>query len=157
MSDEPNEGQNYDDCPDRFENVSGNNYPKKPQHPNYHVDDDHDYRQIKQCGQDSYEHGKGSLLSTTAIPVPLFSKTMSATTPISAEIDLQETIPVIIQVVSKATGKPIPGATVSNVVWNEDNTIGAFIPTSDPNTFFFTPSKAGTMNFSATATVNLPN
>jgi hypothetical protein len=82
---------------------------------------------------------------------------MSTTTPISAEIDLQETIPVTLQVISKATGQPVAGATISNVVWNEDNPIGAFTPTSDPNTFLFTPSKGGVMSFSATATVNLPN
>jgi hypothetical protein len=73
-----------------------------------------------------------------------------------AEINITQTIPIILTPILMATGKPIPGATVSNVVWAEDNQIGAFSPTSDPNTFLFTPSKAGTMNFSASANVIMP-
>jgi len=82
---------------------------------------------------------------------------MSNTTPIAPEarLYLGQSIPVILTPVFKATGKPIPGATVSNVTWTEDNPIGDFSPTSDPNTFLFTPSMVGTMIFSANAIVTV--
>jgi len=73
----------------------------------------------------------------------------------SATINIDGSIPVILTAINPATGQPIPGAVISDVAWNENNQIGEFSPTSDPNTFLFTPSKAGTVNFSASATITV--
>jgi len=80
------------------------------------------------------------------------------TTPITpqASIDLEETIPVILTPTDPMTGQPIPGATVSNVVFNQSTPIGAFLPTSNPNIFTFKPSTTGTMSWTATGLINIP-
>ena len=74
----------------------------------------------------------------------------------SATINIDGSIPVILTAVSKTTGNPVPGAVISDVVWNVDNEIGAFSASQTPNQYIFTPSKAGTVDFSATATITLP-
>jgi len=74
----------------------------------------------------------------------------------SAEINLFEKIPLILTVVDKVTGKPVPNASLSNVVWNQDNAIGNIIPHPDnPNLADFIPSSPGTTHITATATVTI--
>jgi hypothetical protein len=50
---------------------------------------------------------------------------------------------------------PAPGTTISNVKWNQDNPIGQISPTSVPNKYLFTPSKAGVVKISATVDVKI--
>jgi hypothetical protein len=73
-----------------------------------------------------------------------------------AEINLFETIPYSLQVVFKGSGKPVPGATISNVSISIDNPIGQILPGSDPTTGIFKPSEPGNCTLTFQATVTLP-
>ena len=74
---------------------------------------------------------------------------------IEATIALQQSIPVFLTATDPKTGNPIPNATISGVVWNQDNPIGAIAPTTTPNKYLFTPSKAGTTHIWATGVVDV--
>ena len=73
-----------------------------------------------------------------------------------AEIDLQEEMAWQLQVGTKDTEQPIPGAKLSNVVWNLDNPIGTWVPdATNPALAVFKPSAPGIVNLSATAEVTI--
>jgi hypothetical protein len=74
----------------------------------------------------------------------------------TASIALFQKIPLILTATSKATGQPVPGAIISNVVWSQDNEIGEITPTSSPNQYLFTPTKAGVVNITAKALITTP-
>lgn len=74
----------------------------------------------------------------------------------TAIIALSQKIPLNLTVTDKTTGKPIPGAQISNVQWSQDNEIGQISATSDPSAYLFTPTKAGTVDITASATVTIP-
>lgn len=76
--------------------------------------------------------------------------------PSTAVIGPEDTIGLTLTAVSKATGKPIPGAVISNVVWSQDNQIGEITPSGTPNQYIFTPSKQGIVDISAVADVAVP-
>lgn len=72
------------------------------------------------------------------------------------EIALNEEISLLLSVTDK-NGNPIAGASISSVIWSDDNAIG--IITADPgnpNKATFVPSKPGVVNIKATATVIIP-
>jgi hypothetical protein len=73
---------------------------------------------------------------------------MSTTTPISAEIDLQETIGLLLT--------PAPGTAISNVQWFQTNPIGVITPGATPNIARFKPSQPGTTGIYAKAVVTTP-
>jgi hypothetical protein len=73
-----------------------------------------------------------------------------------AEINLSQKIPLTLSVVDKITLEPVPNATLSNVIWNQDNQIGEIVPDpQDPKIAIFTPSKAGVTHISATAVITI--
>lgn len=72
-----------------------------------------------------------------------------------AEIELQEEIPLLLAV-TDGKGNIVPGATISNVVWNETNQLGIIAPDPEnPAKAVFKPNKPGTVNFTATATITI--
>jgi hypothetical protein len=68
---------------------------------------------------------------------------MSTTTP-TAEIDLQETIGLLLT--------PSAGMALSNVQWFQTNQIGVITPGGTPNVATFKPTTTVTTNIYATAT-----
>lgn len=64
-----------------------------------------------------------------------------------AEIDFPDTIILVLT--------PAPFTTISDVKWNQDNPIGKITPTSTPNKYLFTPTKAGIVKISATVAVTI--
>jgi hypothetical protein len=70
-----------------------------------------------------------------------------------ATINLFEEIPYSVVATYKDTGKPIPGATINNLKWVSSRPIGEFLPSANPNSIIFKPSKAGTTQISANAVI----
>ena len=75
---------------------------------------------------------------------------------INAEIPLADEIPLILSVVSKTTGQPVPNAVLSNVQWSADTDIGEIVTDpNNPNQAVFKPTKAGMVSFQATVVVTI--
>lgn len=73
-----------------------------------------------------------------------------------ATINLEETIPIILTATDPITGKPLPNAVISDVVWNQDNAIGTIIPDpANPNIGRYKPSAAGVTHIYATAIITI--
>lgn len=78
---------------------------------------------------------------------------MSTTT---AEITTQEEIAWELKVVTKDTEQPVPGVTLSNVVWNMENSLGVWVlDATNPALAVFKPSGPGIVNLFATANVTI--
>lgn len=75
--------------------------------------------------------------------------------PTTASIAIFQKMPLILSATDKTTGQVIPNATISNVQWSQDNPIGEITPSGTPNEYIFTPSKTGTVNITASATITL--
>jgi hypothetical protein len=76
--------------------------------------------------------------------------------PSTAVIGPEDTIGLTLTAVSKVTGKPIPGAVISNVVWSQDTPIGVITASGAPNAYIFTPNKVGVVNITANALITTP-
>lgn len=74
----------------------------------------------------------------------------------AVEITTQQEIAWELKVVTKDTEQPVPGARLSNVVWNMDNSLGVWVPdATNPALAVFKPSGPGIVNLSVTADVTI--
>jgi hypothetical protein len=82
---------------------------------------------------------------------------MAQTTIPHDTIDLFEEVPYTLVAVFKDTGKPIPGAVISNQQYSLDNPIGnVVINPQNPNLIVFKPTGAGDVTILAKAIVTVP-